>query len=231
MELKYIIILAVVFLLLILIGLAIVNFSSEDMVDKYKKLSLHMCGKTPVELVNLLNVTEFAGKIRIKLKDTYFCDSISSSGLLTLSSKYANDFNIAGLAICAHELGHAFQYRDKIDKMYKHARLNKIAKISVLTYPLIITGIVSLAFGQNLIGYILFGFSFLTLVVAVISKLATIGIEKEASNNGMELLKVYANLTDEELVMAKKFLKSAKMTYVADLLKIMLKWTMLVRRR
>ena len=60
--------------------------------------------------------------------------------------------------------------------------------------------------------------------------MSTLKIEKEASNKAMELLETYAFLTEEDLILARKFLNSAKQTYIADVLKIMLKWTMLVKK-
>ena len=231
MEIKYIIILAIVFLLLIIVGLAIVNYSSEEMFDKFKKLQIQPCGISPVELANALNQVEFNGRIRMKYKDKYFSDSMASNFVLTLSSQYANSYNFGAVAICAHELGHAFQFRDKMQKMVKHARLVKISKFfSAIFNPLLFIGLILLAFGQTILGYVILAFAVISLLIAIVSKLSTIGVEKEASKNALEILRVYANFTDDELSMANGFLKSAKMTYVADLLKMMLKWTGLVRR-
>ena len=232
MEIKYlIIIVAVVFLLLVLVGLAIVNFSTEEMYDKYKKVSNLPCGVTPVDLFNTLNMAQFDNKLRLTFKKDLFCDALSSNGLLTLCSVYANNNNMAGVAICAHELGHAYQFRDKKQKMYSHASLLKTSKLfSWLFTPLVIVGIGALILGYNMFGLGMLISAGISFLVAVVSKLSTIGIEKEASENALEILRVYANFTDDELKTAKKFLNSAKMTYIADLLKIMLKWTMLVRK-
>lgn len=232
MEIKYVIIIvAVVFLLLVLVGLAIVNFSTEEMYDKYKKVSNLPCGVTPVDLFNTLNMAQFDNKLRLTFKKDLFCDALSSNGLLTLCSVYANNNNMAGVAICAHELGHAYQFRDKKQKMYSHASLLKTSKLfSWLFTPLVIVGIGALILGYNMFGLGMLISAGISFLVAVVSKLSTIGIEKEASENALEILRVYANFTDDELKTAKKFLNSAKMTYIADLLKIMLKWTMLVRK-
>jgi len=231
MEIKYIIILAVVFLILIMIGLAIVNYSGEELVEKLKKLSVLPCGISSVELANILNYAEFGGKIKIKFADKYFSDCMSSSFVLTLSNKYSNTYNFAGLTICAHELGHAFQFRDKMDKMRKRGKITKISKVLLALFnPLIIAGIIFLFAQQDIIGYILLGFAGLFFLIAVVAKIYTIGIEKEASKNALNILKIYASFTDEELKIANKFLKAAKMTYIGDLLKMMLKWTGFVRR-
>lgn len=232
MDIKYVIIFAVVFLIFILIGLAIVNYSGEDMYEKFKKFSVYPTGMSPVELANIVGEREFSGRIKIKYKDKLFCDSMASNYALTLCEKYANSYNISALSICAHELGHAYQFRDKLEKMYRHNRLNKISKIfSAMFTPLVLVGIIFLATEYQIYGYVILGFGIISLIIALISKFSTIGIEKEASNTGLQIMAVYTNLSDEELKMASIFLKSAKMTYVADLLRIMLKWTGLVKKR
>ena len=194
-------------------------------------MSVLPCGLSAVELANILNYTQFNGKIKIRFKDKYFSDSMSSNFVLTLSSVYANLYDFCALTICAHELGHAFQFRDNMKKMQNNTRLVKLSKFfSSIINIILIAGIVCLFLEQYIIGYFLFGFSGISLLIAIISKLSTIKVEKEASKTALEILKVYANFTDDELKMANKFLRSAKMTYVADLLKVMLKWTGLVRR-
>ena len=232
MELKYIIIIcAVVFILLIFLGLAVVNYSTEEMVEKFKKLTDLPVGTTPFELYSIINQHHFGGKINVKFKDEYFCDSFNGGGTLTLSSKYANEQNFGGLAICAHELGHAFQFKDQKNKMIKHAKITRFSKfISFFTTPLVVIGIIALILSHIYVGYALIGAGAFCFLVAIISKIAIIGIEKDASNKALEILRDYANFTDDELKIAKKFLNSAKQTYVADLLKIMLKWTMLVKK-
>lgn len=227
---EIIIICAIVFLIFIMFGLAIVNYSFEDMKEKYNKFSKHITSATPVEFANEINNIHFYGKIKIKYKDQLFSDSYNSAGVLTLSSNYANDNNIASLAICAHELGHAFQFKDEKNKMKKHSKRLAFSKtMSKLTSPLFIAGIIALLFSKAYLGIILVGVSILTFIFAVGTKVATLKIEKDASNKAMELLETYAFLTEEDIILARKFLNSAKQTYIADVLKSMLKWTMLVK--
>lgn len=232
MELKYIIIIiAVVFLLFIIFGLAIVNYSSEDLIDKFKKTQQYSVGTTPLEFANQINRLFFGNKIKFVLKNELMCDSFNSRGVLTLSSKYANDNNLAGLAICAHELGHAFQFKEQPKRMKKHAkRVFWSRMVCRLTSPLFIAGIILLIFSELYIGIGLLAGGVLLFLIAVIAKLSTLNIERDASNRAIELLSVYATFTDEELKITKKFLNSAKQTYLAELLRVILGWTMLVKK-
>lgn len=233
MELKYIIlIVAVVFLLLVVLGLAIVNYSTEDMVDKFKDASRFSVGTTPIELANNLNSLFFKNSIKIKFKDKMFCDSFNGTGILTLSSHYANKYELAGLAICAHEFGHAFQFKEKPKMMRSHAKKTMLSKaISWLISPLLIAGIIMLLLSELNLAIILGAMSLSVFLIAIITKISTLKIEKDASKRAMEILEVYASLSDEQLIIAKKFLNSAKQTYLAELLRIMLKWTFLVKKR
>lgn len=232
MELKYVVIIvAIVFLLLIIAGLAIVNYSTDEMVEKFKKVSNTVTGTTPLEFAKLINSLHFGNNIRIKFDDRMFSDCISGNGELTLCSKYANDNSIAGLSVCAHELGHAFQFKNEKDRMRLHVRKLMVSKIaSWLTSPLIIGGIVVLILSYTYIGIALLGAGIVSFFVALIAKFSTLKLEKDASVKALELLETYASFNEDELKLAKRLLDSAKQTYVADILRTMLKWTMLVKK-
>ena len=233
MELKYIlIILAIVFLLLVLLGLSIVNYSMDEMWEQFKKASQFSVGVTPLEFAKHINNVFFNNFIRIKFKDGYFCDSFNGSGILTLSNNYANKYELAGLAICAHELGHALQFKEKPKMMLSHAKRIKLSKaISWLVTPLLITAVVMLILSQIVFAMVFALLAVLGFMVAVITKWTTLRIEKDASERAFELLEVYAGLYGEQLQQAKKVLNSAKQTYLAEVLRIMLKWTFLVKKR
>ena len=232
MDFKYvIIIIAIVFLLLVVLGLAIVNYSTEEMFEKFKDANIYSVGITPLEFAQLINGLHFENKIKIKFKYSYFADSFSSDGYLTISSKYANKNELAGLAICAHELGHAFQFKETPKKMKNHSKRLALSRaVSSLISPLIICGILFIIFYNIYIGLALLLLGLFVFFIAITTKLSTLKIEKEASIRAIKLLEMYCNLTEHQLVVAKKFLNSAKQTYLADVLKIMLKWTMLVRK-
>ena len=152
--------------------------------------------------------------------------------MLTLSSQYANKYELAGLAICAHELGHAFQFKDKPGMMESHAKKIRLASAtSWLVTPFLISAVVML-FMSNFVAALIFGgLTIIVFFVAIITKWSTLKIEKDASNMAMKLLEIYAGLYDEQLMLAKKFLNSAKQTYLAEVLRIMLKWTFLVKKK
>lgn len=227
MNLIYIILIAVgVLVLFILFGLAIVNKSGEELLDKFNETAKYPTLITPLLFANTISNTFFKSSIKIDFKPNLLCDSFSSDGHLTLCSKYANEPHLAGLAIVAHELGHAFQFsRDKA-KMKKHAKKLRLSQIlSRFTTPVFLAGIVLLCFGYYIFAALLGVLAIVLFILACSVKMSTIKIEKEASSIALDLLKDIAELDEQQLKKAKQFLDSAKLTYIADLLKIMLKWT------
>lgn len=231
MHMTVIIICVLALILLILLGLSIVNNSTADLLDTYKKTSNTVTGDTPVQFAEFINNNYFNGSIKIKYSDKLFDDSFSGSNVLTLCSKYANSNNIASLSICAHELGHAFQFKENKQKMNKHAKNLKFSNIiSKFALPFVILALVIACFGYAYVALAVGALGFFCFFSAIISKIATLKIEKEATNKALQLLQTHAMFTDQELKIAKTFLASAKQTYVASILKSMLKWTMFVNK-
>ena len=74
-----------------------------------------------------------------------------------------------------------------------------------------------------MIGFVLFGVAGGIFILALVIKLMTIAIEKDASKKALGFLEMI--LGDEELRTAKSFLKDAGLTYWADFLRIILGWT------
>ena len=232
MSLTLVIILTIaVFLVLIIAGLAIVNFSCFELFDKFNQTALVPTSISPIELANIISNNFFDGAIAIAFKPNLLCDCYSSRGILTLCSEYSNKRNLAGLSICAHELGHAFQFKDQSQKMKKYGKKIRLSNIlSRIITPLLFVGIALVIFDKLIFAVIAFTMAVVFFFIALIVKMSTIKIEKEASQTALKILQEYANLTETELAIAKKFLDSAKQTYVADLLKTMLKWTFLVKK-
>lgn len=217
--------------ILILAGLAIVNYSGEEMVSKFNETKKITTNISAYQLAQIVSRDCFNNKIKIVLNNSFLCDSYSSNNVLTLCDKYADDCNLAGLSICAHELGHALQFKNQAQKMKKYGKKINFCKfLSKLVTPLFIVAIGMCCFDKLILSAITVGVALIVFITALSVKMSTIKIEKEASDNALQILNSYAFLTENELQSAKMFLNSAKQTYVADLLKSMLKWTGLTRK-
>lgn len=225
-----IICLASVFVLFILVSLAITNYAGENLLtvyNEYKKTYSSFL-KT-YELAKIISDKEFNGKIVVN-RTTGFLTDYYYNGSIYLSGDVYNSSSVSAFAVACHELGHAIQYRDTPQKMKKFNRNIVISKtVTKFTIPLFIIAIVLV--------FINFWFTISFAVASIVSffiglftKLNTIEIEKEASENAIELLKKYAEYDEQSIKYAKKVLSAAKLTYIASFLKSLVGWTMLVKK-
>lgn len=133
-----------------------------------------------------------------------------SGKVIRLSSDIFHGESIASLAVAAHEVGHAIQYKEG----------NVLIKIRSFIYPL-----VSLASNFSyiaiLLGLILgilelFYVGVALFAIILLFQLLTLPVEIDASKKAMKNLKV-KYLSDRELDGAHSMLVAAAMTYVASL--------------
>lgn len=232
MNTTYIVLICVgILVLFILFGLAIVNKSGEELWDKFNETAKYPSAITPLQFAEIISNTFFGGRINITFNPKPLTDSFSSDGRLTISSQYANEYHLAGLAIVAHELGHAFQFSREKEKMKKHAKKLRLSKLlSRFISPIFIAGVVLLCFNYYISAIVCGVVVVVLFVLACSVKLSTVKIENEASLIAVDILRDFASLDEKQLKIVKQFLNSARLTYIADLLKIMLKWTGLTRK-
>ena len=206
MSLTHIILIAAgAFVVLILAGLAIVNTSGEALYDKFKKLSEHPAIASPLEFANYISKTFFKGQIVVEYSEQPLSDSYSSDGKLTLCQDYAGQKQLGGLAIAAHELGHAFQFAKDRPKMKKHGKKLRLSKtLSKFITPLFIGGIVLLCFEYYIFAIACAVLAIILFILACSVKMSTIKIESEASQIGLDLLKTYAFLDDKQLKLRQR---------------------------
>lgn len=234
MTIELIIILGV-FLLLIIIGLAIVNFSYDEFKRLYEEYNMHSSGYTSTsDLVSFMS-KKLHRKINIKLTNIPHSENYNAStNTITLSTEVANSYSISALTITAHELGHAEQCTYQTERMrryFKRARWSGL--LGKLFFPLLLAFVLTFALISpelQIYSFAILGFAGLCLFASLSLKISTIKIEKEASENALKILEEYADFNSEQLKCSKKLLNSAKNTYLADFLKVLLKWTMMTRR-
>lgn len=225
MNTTWIIIISVIAVAVLLCFLlAVANFSYDKFMQRYKVLSNQpiRSGISTMQFVDLLNRQIFGGTLKVVQIEREAGDAYGG-GRLFLSTKTIYQPSIASFTIIAHEIGHAKQ--DIEGKKLK--RLNFLRKLGrilgLLLIPFILAGIVLLIIGYSLIAFILLGGAVGIFLLALLIKLMTISIEKDASRKAVDFLEMI--LSEDELRTAKRFLKDAGMTYWADFLRIILGWT------
>ena len=211
--------------------LAIANYAGERFLEKYKSFDKveAQTDLTPIEYIDLLNQKYFNQKLQVVQISNYAGDAYSK-GKLFLSTNTINKNSLASYTIISHELGHAKQ--DKEGKKLKRlAFLRKFGRIiGGLMIPLMILGAIFMIFGENLfwIGISLIGVGIVIFLTALITKLITISIEKDASKNAIIFLQEILN--NKEIKQCKKFLKEARLTYWGDFFRTLFIWTALSKK-
>ena len=126
-----------------------------------------------------------------------------------LSSKNYHGGHLAGLAIAAHEVGHAIQDCSGYFPLHVRTQVLPVASLGdKIGFPLILAG---LFFGAS--GLLNWGILF--FAAAVLFQIVTLPVEFNASTRAMTLLAQGGYLSPEEVPGARKVLNAAAMTYVA----------------
>ncbi len=142
--------------------------------------------------------------------------------VLRLSDSVYGSTSVAALGVAAHECGHAIQHKVGYLPLKLRAVSVPIANFgSMISWPIIILGIVLGQLGLARIGVLLFGF-------VVLFQLITLPVEINASRRALAILQGRQILFGPEMDAATKVLKAAALTYVAALFAVILQLLRLV---
>ena len=129
--------------------------------------------------------------------------------VLRLSDSVYGQTSVAALGVAAHECGHAIQHAQGYAPLKLRSLSVPVANFgSMLSWPLILIGILIGSVGLAQFGVLLFSF-------VVLFQLITLPVEFNASRRAMTLLRDGHMLYGEELDGARKVLSAAALTYVA----------------
>lgn len=219
---------------LLCLALAVASFSFDNYRDQLQQMQgqRNSYGISTLEYVGQINSAHFGGRLKLapcqQFQDHY------SRGVIALSQSTMNSSSLASLAIVSHELGHARQDAAG-STLKKHWAMRKAGRVCGLFFlPTLIVGIVLMflwVFGVLTQMYVLVagaasaGIGIAIFCFAILLKYREIQIEKQASDFALEFLEEY--LIPPEIEKCKKFLKAARLTYWASLIRTLLSWTML----
>jgi Zn-dependent membrane protease YugP len=145
-------------------------------------------------------------EVKGKLSDHY--DPATKVVRLSTDNFYGT--SLAGIAVAAHEVGHALQDEEGYAFLrFRHA-LVPVANIgSMAAFPLILAGIF---FGMT---QTLLPLGILFFSAAVLFQIITLPVEFNASNRAMQLVVAQGMIRNEEERSTRKVLDAAALTYVA----------------
>ncbi|ATP39636.1 Zn-dependent protease [Solibacillus sp. R5-41] len=128
---------------------------------------------------------------------------------VALSEDNYYNSSIAGIAVAAHEVGHALQHAEAYSFLTLRAKLVPVANISSnLSWVFVMIGIFSSMSGMLLLGIAL-------LAAGVVFQIVTLPVEFDASKRAMNEVVSLGIIGNNEERAARKVLNAAAMTYVA----------------
>lgn len=178
---------------------------------------------SPVDFINFIHQKYFQSKLEIVQISNIAGDAYSKKKLF-LSGDTLNKKSLASFTVIAHEMGHALQ-DEQGKKLKRFNFLRKLGKaLGTFLFPCLIGGLILLLFEHLFtIGIGLIIFSILIFLLALIIKIATISIEKDASDKAIDFLNEV--LDEYQVKKCKKLLMDARLTYWGEFLRIILFWT------
>lgn len=142
--------------------------------------------------------------------------------VLRLSDSVYGSTSVAAVGVAAHECGHAVQHSvGYVPIKIRNAIVPVVNLGSMLSWPVIVIGLVMSSAGLLNLGILLFGF---TLAFQVV----TLPVEFNASGRALRILKERSILYENEVGAARKVLTAAAMTYVVSVVSTILQLLRLI---
>lgn len=198
--------------ILVLIGAVICLFASMNVKSTYSKYSKMITSRRITSQQAAEAILQAAGiydvrieRIRGDLTDHYS----PGEKVLRLSDTVYGSASVAAIGVAAHECGHAIQHNVGYTPLKLRSVSVPVANFgSMLSWPLILIGLVLGSTGLAKFGVILFLF-------VVFFQIITLPVEFNASRRALKVLGERNLLAGNERIGAKKVLSAAAMTYVA----------------
>lgn len=128
---------------------------------------------------------------------------------VALSESNYYESSLAGIAVAAHEVGHAIQHKEAYSFLTLRSKLVPVANISSnMSWIFVLIGIFASSSGFLLLGIVL-------LAAGVVFQIITLPVEFDASKRAMNEVVSLGIIGNNEEAGARKVLNAAAMTYVA----------------
>ncbi len=197
---------------LVLIGIGITLIASWNVKNTFNKFSSIGNSRRLTADAVAATILRMSGinDVRIERVNGNLTDHYSpKEKVLRLSDSVYGQTSVAALGVAAHECGHAIQHQTHYTPLKLGSLSVPMANFgSILSWPLILLGIIFGNMGLAQVGVILFCF-------VVLFQIITLPVEFNASRRAMAILANADLLHGDELIGAKKVLSAAAMTYVA----------------
>ena len=179
--------------------------------NKYAKVAA-LSGMTGAEVAQAILHKKGIYDVRVDRVSGSLTDHFNpATKVVNLSESVYDSSSVAAISVAAHECGHAMQHDEEYFPLKIRSSILPVANFGSKFGLWIVLAGVFISFFQPLIfiGVLLFSFG-------VLFQIVTLPVEFDASSRALETISDMGILGDEEMVGARKVLKSAAMTYVAS---------------
>lgn len=190
-------------------------YSKYKTVESSSGITAKECARKMLDAKGLSNVQ--INECRGELNDNYN----PKTKTVNISASSMNSSSISAIAVCAHEVGHAYQDADpSYLPMKLRAIILPLANIgSKLVVPVFLVGLILMIFMAAsplpvALLWIAVGLYFLSTLFYLI----TLPIELNASKRALATIEANGFLSEDEMPCAKSLLNAAAWTYIAGLL-------------
>ena len=199
----------IIYFVIILLLPLYAQFKVKGTYKKYDKVH-GMNGYTGAEVARMILDRNGLRHVRIEETPGVLSDHYDpSSKVVRLSSGNYHGTSLAGVAVAAHEVGHAIQDAEGYAYLrFRHALVPVANWSSNLSWIFIMIGLFASLTNMLLLGIIL-------MAGGVLFQIVTLPVEFNASSRAMRLLTEYGLITSEEAPKSRKVLSAAAFTYVA----------------
>lgn len=197
--------------ILVLIGAGICILASANVNATFKRYSKQPCRRGITGAMAAETILRGAGIMDVRIEHVRgnLTDHYSpQEKVLRLSDSVYGSNSVAAVGVAAHECGHAIQHQVGYAPIRLRNAIVPVVNLgSMLSWPVIVAGLIFSSLQMLHIGILLFSFTLLFQIV-------TLPVEFDASGRAMKILSKSGMLYDEEARGARKVLTAAGLTYV-----------------
>jgi len=205
-------------MLLLIPGVILAFYAQMKVQSTYKKYSevLAANGRTGKDIAEMILRRNGIDNVAVEVGEGFLSDHYDPiHKKVRLSPHNYHEASISGVAVAAHEVGHAIQHAQGYAPLQFRTTIFPLANIgSSLSWIFIIGGLMFLP-GLKIAGVSLLDVGIVLFSFGVLFQLVTLPVEFDASKRALVQLNTLGLVAPQEQEGAKKVLDAAALTYVA----------------
>lgn len=205
-------------MILLIPGVILAFYAQMKVQSTYKKYSgiAAVNGRTGKDIAEMILRRNGIDNVAVEVGEGFLSDHYDPiHKKIRLSPHNYHEASISGVAVAAHEVGHAIQHAEGYAPLRLRTTIFPLANIgSSLSWIFIIVGLMFLP-GLKIAGVSLLDVGIVLFSFGVLFQLVTLPVEFDASKRALVQLNTLGLVAPQEQAGAKKVLDAAALTYVA----------------